>query len=63
MKPGTKVRIKPTYCLSKRHGQEFVVGDSKVLYGKVYYSLVGQDWLIQGVDLEEIADMTYILPM
>ena len=49
---GSKIRILPSYCLRKRHGQEFVVLASRELYGKLYYSLVGEDWLVCSEDVE-----------
>jgi len=51
---GDKVRILPTYCLSKRVGEEYIVDKYTHLYGKAYYSLCGVDWLIQEVDLEPV---------
>jgi hypothetical protein len=49
--PGTKVRIKPTYCLKKRHGEiHEIVTYTNVFGGK--YSLKGQDWLIDPKDVE-----------
>jgi hypothetical protein len=50
--PGTKIRIAQSYCLRKRHGQEFVIVEPRELYGKLYYSLVGQDWLVCSEDVE-----------
>ena len=51
---GDKVKVKTSYGIKKRHGEQYTLGDIVLISGERYRALKGQDWLIAEKHLEPV---------